>query len=161
MDLEAFGRAIKPLVERVKLASSRAVVHLIYPQRKTQELQVQLLAGEIKDDLEHFQPYGFTAAPVLGAEALVHFLAGNRSHGIAAVVSDRRSRPRTLKEGEVAIYHASDDPNATAEDARHRMTLSLGKLTIRVDALDIKCGPSTLRMDAAGIRLAGPRIDLN
>ena len=29
------------------------------------------------------------------------------------------------------------------------------------DALDIKCGPSTLQMDAAGIRLAGPRIDLN
>ena len=98
---------------------------------------------------------------MIGAEALVQFLGGNRAHAIASVVSDRRSRPRTLTEGEVAIYHASDDPAASAEEVRHRITLTAGKIILRVDALDIQCGPSTLRMDAEGIRLAGPRIDLN
>ena len=161
MDVEAFGRAIKPFVERVKLAAARAKVLLIYRQHKTQRLQVTLLAGELKDGLEHFQPYGFTSAPLPGAEALVQFLGGNRGLGVATVVSDGRSRPRTLNEGEIAIYHASDDPEATAEAARHRITLTLGKLIVRVDALDIKCGPSSIEADASGIRLKGPRIDLN
>ncbi len=161
MDSETFARAVKPLVERVKLAASRAKVLIVHRTHKTQRLQVELLAGELKDFLEHFQPYGFTSAPLPGAEALVQFLGGNRGHGIATVVSDGRSRPRTLKEGEVAIYHASDDPAATAETARHRITLSLGKLTLRVDALDIKCGPSSIEADASGVRNKGPRIDLN
>jgi phage baseplate assembly protein V len=161
MDVETFGRAIKPFVERVKLAAARAKVLWVYRQHKTQRLQVTLLAGEIKDNLEHFQPYGFTSAPMLGAEALVQFLGGNRGHGIATVVSDGRSRPRTLNEGEVAIYHSSDDPAAPAEAARHRITLTLGKLILRVDALDIKCGPSRIEADAAGVRIKGPRIDLN
>jgi phage baseplate assembly protein V len=161
MDLRNLSRALEPLVQRIKLAVSRGKVLLVYRDRKMQLVQVELLAGELTDDAEHFEPYGFTSSPVIGAEALVHFLGGNRAHAIASVVSDRRSRPRTLSEGEVAIYHASDDPAASAEAARHRITLTLGKLIIRVDALDIKCGASTLRMDAEGIRLAGPRIDLN
>ncbi len=161
MDVETFSRAIKPFVERVKLAASRAKVLIVHREHKTQRLQVELLAGEIKDFLEHFQPYGFTSAPLPGAEALVQFLAGNRAHGIAAVVSDGRSRPRTLNEGEVAIYHASDDPEAPAEAARHRSTHTLGKLILRVDALDIKCGPSSIEADATGVRIKGPRIDLN
>jgi phage baseplate assembly protein V len=150
-------------LSRIKLAVSRGKVRLVYKGNayKTQRLQVELLAGELSDVMEHFEPYGFTASPVLGAEALVHFLGGNRAHGIAGVVSDGRSRPRTLAEGEVALYHCSDDPEASAEEARHRITLAAGRIVVRVDALDIKCGPSTLRMDASGIRLAGPRIDLN
>jgi phage baseplate assembly protein V len=163
MDLSHLNRALQPLMHRIKLAVSRGKVRLVYKGNayKTQRLQVELLAGELSDVMEHFEPYGFTASPVLGAEALVHFLGGNRAHGIAGVVSDGRSRPRTLSEGEVAIYHCSDDPEASAEEARHRITLTAGKIILRVDALDIKCGPSTLQMDAAGIRLAGPRIDLN
>jgi phage baseplate assembly protein V len=161
MELSNFGRMIKPVVDQVKLTVSRAKVFLVNRDRKTQRLTVGLLAGEYKQDLEHFQPYGFTSAPLAGAEALVHFLAGNRSLNIASVVSDGRSRPRTLGEGEVAIYHASDDPTASADAARHRITLAEGKLIVRVDALDIKCGPSTLQMDATGVRVTGPRIDLN
>ena len=159
MDLSHLNRALQPLVHRIKLAVSRGKVRLVYKgnKYKTQRLQVELLAGELSDGMEHFEPYGFTASPVLGAEALVQFLGGNRAHGIAGVVSDGRSRPRTLSEGEVAIYHCSDDPEASAEAARHRITLTSGKIILRVDALDIKCGPSTLQMDAAGIRLAGPR----
>jgi phage baseplate assembly protein V len=161
MDANSVGRLMRPLMHRVKLATARAKVLLARADRKTQRLDVGILAGEYKRDLEHFQPYGFTSAPLEGAEALVHFLAGNRSLGIASVVSDGRSRPRTLGEGEVAIYHASDDPTATAEAARHRITLAEGKLIVRVDSIDIKCGPSTLQMDAAGVRVTGPRIDLN
>ncbi|MCI0429458.1 MAG: phage baseplate assembly protein [Rhodospirillales bacterium] len=161
MEFRQLSRLMKPVVDQVKLAAARAKVIGILPALKTQRLHLSLLAGENKQEIEHFQPYGFTSAPLKGAEALVQFLGGNRTHGIVSVVSDRRSRPRTLKEGEVAIYHESDDPEATAEAARHRITLTLGKLILRVDALDIKCGPSSIEADATGVRIKGPRIDLN
>ncbi len=105
MDLSHLNRVLQPLVHRIKLAVSRGKVRRVYKRGEIvhQRLQVELLAGELSDGMEHFEPYGFTASPVLGA----------------------------------------------------------GKIILRVDALDIKCGPSTLQMDAAGIRLAGPRIDLN
>jgi phage gp45-like len=96
------------------------------------------------------QHHGFTSMPLEGMDALIHYLSGDRSAGIVSVVADRTSRPRAMEEGEVAIYHSSDQPTASAEDAKHRITLTLGKLIIRVDGLDIKCGQSSLTMNDAG-----------
>ena len=115
-----------------------------------QLLQVEVLKDELKDVTEHFQPYGFTSAPLENMDALVHFLSGDRSHGIVSVVADRTHRPLTLEEGDVALYHKSDERDKPAEEARHRITLTLGKVIIRVDALDIKCGESSLKMNYAG-----------
>ena len=41
-------------------------------------------------------------------------------------------------------------PPGPFAEARHRITLTLGKVIIRVDALDIKCGESSLKMNDAG-----------
>ena len=79
-----------------------------------QALQVEILKDELNDQIEHFQPYGFTSAPLEYMDALVHFLSGDRSHGIVSVVADRTSRPLTLGEGDVAIYHSSDTQLTTA-----------------------------------------------
>jgi phage gp45-like len=96
------------------------------------------------------QHHGFTSMPLEGMDALIHYLSGDRSAGIVSVVADRTSRPLTMREGEVAIYHSSDDPTKPAEQARHRITLTLGKLIIRVDELDIQCGASSLKVNNAG-----------
>ncbi|HDR9100677.1 phage baseplate assembly protein V (plasmid) [Burkholderia vietnamiensis] len=87
----------------------RGVVSLVNSASKMQTLQTRLMAGGVKDGVEHFEPYGFTSHPMDGAEAIVGFLGGDSSHGVALVVADRRYRPLNLKPGEVAIFTSEGD----------------------------------------------------
>lgn len=83
---------------------TRAVVKLVNAANPRQRLQLSLLAGELKGGIEHVEPYGFTSHPKPGAEAVAAFFGGDRSHGVAIVVSDRRYRLQALAEGEVALH---------------------------------------------------------
>lgn len=87
----------------------RGTVVLSSAAQKLQALQMRLTAGEVKDNLEHFEPYGFTSNPLAGAEGITAFLGGDRSHGIVLVVADRRYRLQALEPGEVAIYTDEGD----------------------------------------------------
>lgn len=97
---------LRPLAMRIANLFARGRVRSVNAVGKMQVLQLDLLAGETKDRLEHMEPYGFTSHPKAGAEAAAAFLDGDRSHGIVLVVADRRYRLTGLAEGEVAI---SDD----------------------------------------------------
>lgn len=88
---------------------ARGVVALAKSTGKTQLLQMSLTAGEIKDGMEHLEPYGFTSCPHEGAEGLAAFMGGDRSHGVVLVVADRRYRVQALRAGEVAIYTDEGD----------------------------------------------------
>lgn len=69
-----------------------------------QRLQLRLLAGEIKDNVDHVEPFGFTSRPLPGAEHVTLFVGGDRSHGVVVVVGDRRYRLAGLPEGGAALY---------------------------------------------------------
>lgn len=84
--------------------AARGVISKVSAGRKMQSLQVRLLAGEVKDNVEHFEPYGYTAHPHTGAEAITLFFDGDRSHGVVLVVADRRYRLQGLEAGEVALH---------------------------------------------------------
>ncbi|MNL05082.1 Bacteriophage Mu Gp45 protein [compost metagenome] len=88
---------------------ARGLVALGNSASKLQSLQLRLLAGEVKDNVEHLEPYGFTACPLAGAEALAGFIGGDRSHAVVIVVADRRFRLQGLKSGEVALYTDEGD----------------------------------------------------
>lgn len=90
--------------DRVRGMVSRGVVTATDPDRLMQEHQVELMADEVQDGVEHIEPYGFTSRPRAGAEALVLFPSGLRSHGVIVAVGDRRYRLRGLAEGEVAFH---------------------------------------------------------
>ncbi|MBF6030839.1 phage baseplate assembly protein [Pseudomonas sp. P115] len=87
----------------------RGTVVLANSAKKMQALQMRLLAGEVKDNLEHFEPYGFTSRPLPGAEGITAFLGGDRSHGVVLVVADRRYRILAMEEGEVAVHTDEGD----------------------------------------------------
>ncbi|AOJ16127.1 phage baseplate assembly protein V [Burkholderia vietnamiensis] len=87
----------------------RGVVSHVNSASKMQTLQARLMAGAVKDGVEHFEPYGFTSHPVDGAEAIYGSLDGDSSHCVALVVADRRFRPLNLKPGEVAIFTSEGD----------------------------------------------------
>ncbi|MFG0862616.1 phage baseplate assembly protein V [Pseudomonas sp. CJQ_13] len=88
---------------------ARGVVALVDAGRMLQGLQMRLTADEVKDGMEHFEPYGFTSNPQPGAEGLAAFINGDRSHGVVICVADRRFRLRGLQSGEVALYTDEGD----------------------------------------------------
>lgn len=88
---------------------ARGVVSLVNAAGKMQGMQVKLLAGEVKDGMEHFEPYGFTSNPLAGAEALAAFFGGDRSHGVIICAGDRRFRLKNTAPGEVALYTDEGD----------------------------------------------------
>lgn len=65
--------------------------------------QATLLAEETLENLEMIQEYGYTSKPLAGAEAVVIFPAGDRSHGLIIATGDRRYRLQ-VQSGEVALY---------------------------------------------------------
>jgi phage baseplate assembly protein V len=95
----------------VRLAGlvSRAVVSRVDDGEKRQLVQLTLLEGETREGLEHFQPYGFTSVPQVGAEAVALFVGGERDHGLVVAVDDRRYRLTGLQDGEVALYTDQGD----------------------------------------------------
>lgn len=96
-------RLVTPLWRRLRLLISRAVVARSDASRGMQRVQLNLLRKETRD-VEHHEPYGLTARPKRGAEAIAAAVGGARGHLLALVVGDRRYRIKNLKEGEVALY---------------------------------------------------------
>lgn len=83
---------------------TRGVVTAKNGIRKMRTLQVLMLDRDLREPIEHFEPYGFTSEPHEGAEVLAVSLGGDREHTIAAIVTDRRYRPTDLKSGEIVIF---------------------------------------------------------
>lgn len=94
--------------------------------KKMRELQCEFLAGEVRDQLEHVEPYGFTSEPLADGkpEAFALFFDGNRSNGIVFCVADRRYRITNMKAGEVAIY---DDQGQQVYFMRDQLLISTPK----------------------------------
>ena len=74
--------------------------------KNLRELQVELQDDEVRDNLEHMEPYGFTSEPFLDeqTDAVIAFTDDSREHGLVICVADRRYRLKALKKGEVAMY---------------------------------------------------------
>ena len=109
------GRALSKIRRGIQLALSRAVVTLVDDGPKMQEIQLQILTGELVDGVEKFEPYGLTSHPFTKSEAIAASIGGARGHLVALVVGDRRYRLAGLAEGEVALF---DDQGQYVKIAR-------------------------------------------
>ncbi len=98
-------RLLRRVGNRIANLAARAVVQLVDDTKKLQLLQIGVLAGEDLDDAEHFQQYGFSSNPLVGAEAVVVFPGGDRAHPLVVAVDDRRYRPTGSQPGEVVVYN--------------------------------------------------------
>jgi phage baseplate assembly protein V len=138
--LDQLRHLLRPLAARVANLEARGVVQLVDDSTEMQLLQLGVLDGETIDDAEHYQPYGLTSVPLPGAEAVVVFPNGDRSHPLVVTVADRRHRPTGGDPGDVTLHQhtgakvilkASGDievqpapgpegvPRARARDGRH------------------------------------------
>jgi phage baseplate assembly protein V len=105
VDYSSFKRMIAPLVRRVYGSIIRGPVRLFDDTGTTgrQRLQVAGLAGELHNDIERLQPYGFYSHPPTGSEAFGIWIDGNRDNGVIFMVDDRSYRVQPLAEGEFAF----------------------------------------------------------
>lgn len=125
-----FSQLLDPIRKRIMLMIGRAVVQVVRDDTKLQELQLTALAGEVLGRSERFQQYGFTSVPQPGAEAIILFVGGIRSHGLVIAVDDRRYRLKALQGGEVALY----DDLGKQVVLRRDGTLELIAPTIKLNA---------------------------
>lgn len=139
MSERLIARMMAPLVRSVRNMLARGTVALANSAGKMQALQLRLLSGEAKDGIEHFEPYGYTSCPHPGAEAVTLFFAGDRSHGVAIVVADRRYRLQALAAGEVALY---DDQDQKIHIKRDKILIET-PLDFEVRAANIKLHATT------------------
>lgn len=118
----------------------KAIVRLLR-QGKRPRAQISIRAGELQDDAEHVQPYGFASAPLPGAEGFGLNLGGGSAHAVLLVVDDRRYRLTSLQPGEVSLF----------DDLGQRVTLS--RTGIDIEAPEVRVAASSK------ITLNAPEID--
>jgi phage baseplate assembly protein V len=103
-ELEQLQRQITAMQRRVQSTATRGVVTLVSDKEKTQRFQVELLADETEDDVEHFQPMGWSWATEPGAESVCIAIGGDRAHTIALCANDPSKRPKSAKPGTGGCY---------------------------------------------------------
>lgn len=94
---------ITPLRNQIANSVARAVVNVVNNAPAMQQLQVT--AEETIEDVEHFQPYGFSSVPGAGAESVIVCGGGDRAKAIAVVVTEQEARPGGQADGEVTVFH--------------------------------------------------------
>lgn len=108
MRIESIINLLAPIERRIKTMLTRGIIKLINTDLMLQEIQVQVM-GTTLDEIEYFEPYGFTSAPNEGGEVLLASLGGRRGHTVAVCVSDRRFRLKSMVQGEVALFTDEGD----------------------------------------------------
>ena len=131
-----------PLMTRIQMMVARATITRVDDTTGIQSVQAEGLADEVLE-AERVQNYGFTSRPHPGAEAVVVFQGGLRSHGLAIAVDNRRYRLKALEEGEVAMF---DD---------------LGQsIVLTRDGIRIETAKSIEVIAAEGFKVTAPDIEL-
>jgi len=103
--IREIAELLRPINRKIANVVSRGIVRMVTDYSGLQVLQVDLLSGETRGEIERVQNYGFASVPEDGAQALVVFMNGNRNSGFAVAVEDGDSRPSDLDPGEACVYH--------------------------------------------------------
>lgn len=74
--------------------------------------------GEIFDDAEYWQSFGFASRPPVDGEVLFANLGGHAEHAIAFASNDRAHRPSSLSEGDSVHYASTSGGNQSRAHAK-------------------------------------------
>jgi phage baseplate assembly protein V len=155
-------RALEPLRRRMDGLVRRAVVRAVDDAGGRQTVQAEGLAGDLRDQREHFQPYGFSGHALPGAECLMLSVGGGAGHTVVIGVEDRRYRLAATQPGEVALY---DDQGQVVHLTRDGIVIrSSNPITVegqvvtvratelaRIEAVDVQIhATASLRLDCGG-----------
>lgn len=113
-------RKVDSIHRQLQLMVTRGVITMVDSQRMMQQLQLKTIGGVLLDNVEHFEPYGFTSCPYPGAEVISLSAGGRMGHEVAICVADRRYRLVGLESGEVTLY----------DDLGHSITLKRNGIAV-------------------------------
>ncbi len=135
-------------------APVRAVLTAAADDGPLQTIQAQALAGELIDQAERLQDYGFAAAPHAGAEAVIVFAGGRRNHPLVIAVADRRYRLKALETGEVALY---DDQGQAVHLTRDGIEVRTAKeITLQAVGAIEMVSDTSIRLAAPAVAIEAP-----
>ncbi|MFP4636632.1 MAG: phage baseplate assembly protein V, partial [Nitriliruptoraceae bacterium] len=113
--------------------------------------------GETRE-MEHVEPYGFTARPLKGAEAIAAALGGSRGNLVALTAFDRRHRRKGLAEGEVCLY---TDEGDEIRFKRGRVIAITAGSAVEVTAPSVKAESDTAEVIAStSVKLDTPETEI-
>ncbi len=134
---------VRRLKNRMMNNTARATLAATSDNEGSQKHQVQLLADEVKDNIEHFQPFGFSSIAPAGSETAIIFMGGNRDHAISFGSDNKKYRPKGGANGDTVVY----DINGNV------VNLTASKIIIQHSAEVTIIAPKTI--------VESPEIELN
>jgi phage baseplate assembly protein V len=96
--------AIRRLWHRVQALVARGRLPLIDDSGPVQLAQARIIGDEVKDQIPRMAEYGFVSSPPENSDAIILFMAGERSMGVIIATNNQTFRMRNLATGEVAIH---------------------------------------------------------
>ena len=146
------ARMVEQLHRRVTMAAGRGTVAGVDDSGQAQLLQVQIGPYELRTGLPRAAEYGFSSVPQIGADAVMLFLAGDRSNGLVVATGDQRYRLRALQGGEVAIW---DDQGQHVKIGRSGIVVNGAGQPITVQGDLRVTGEVTAHYGGASVTLGG------
>lgn len=148
---------MKRLLTLLRGLLARGVVESVDDSPMMRTVQAEFLPGDVREGLEHFEPYGFTSRVKEGAEAIGAFFNGDRSHGVVLVTADRRFRLH-VEEGEVAVF---DDKGQKVVLERDGILVETPKnLTATVGGNAVATVKGTTTLKSGAVTIDAPSVHI-
>lgn len=98
-------QVIRPIKNKVLLTIGRGVLLAAKDDKAIQQVQITLLADEVKDQVESMGHFGFSSNAPKGSDVVMVSVGGNRDHGIVVATEHRDHRFKNLDEGDTVLYN--------------------------------------------------------
>ena len=141
------------MIRKIQGMIMRGVVTLVNSSLKMQGMQLQGLGAVTLDGVENFEPYGFTAAALPGAEGIILNVGAHAGNAVVICVADRRYRLAGLVGGEVAIYDNHGQSVVLHTD--HIAITSPTKVVVTAPETDINSPTVTINSSTVNLGGAG------
>jgi phage baseplate assembly protein V len=140
--IEIIKHVIAPFSRRVSLMISRCVLNIIDDTTKTQSAQAEFFSGEVHDNAEVWQQFGFTSVPPSGSEGIALFIGGERQNPFIVATENKDTRVKNLKQGEACLYSSCGDTitlkeNNSAELKTKKLSIKSNSISIQNDSCEL------------------------
>lgn len=162
MNLQAqIAALMQPLHRRVMLMVGRGTLNLTDDANGQQRMQVSLLAGETRENVDRVQPYGLSSHPAPGGTAIVVCVGGSRDHPIIIAVDEPRARPTGMAPGEVMIWSVAEQRILLRQDRGIEITTPDGaKIEISPDQVVNIEGIKVVIKASEKVRMETPLLEV-
>lgn len=151
-------RLIQDLSKRVKSTVARAVLEELSDAQGVQLGKFSFLAGEVRNNVERLENYGFSSVPPEDSEAIVIFPNGDRSRGYVVACDSRADRPKDKKKGETYIWTKFGHKIYLKENGDIDIYSPQKTILIAEDEINITSGAKTVLNSTGDVEVTAPKV---